>query len=165
MTEGPGTIQSDPVLQEVVRRLVATYQPDRIYLFGSHARGEATSDSDYDLLVVVSNTTPLAARQSARAYEALWGLGVGADVLVWTQRTFDERLHLRAIVGDALFHCQQAIEKALKAFLTWHDEPFRKTHDLGELGTQCVTLDDTLTALLRRAAPLDRVRVEVPLSR
>jgi HEPN domain-containing protein len=39
------------------------------------------------------------------------------------------------IVGDALFHCQQAIEKALKAFLTWHDEPFRKTHDLGELGT------------------------------
>lgn len=96
MTEGPRTIQSDPVLQEVVRRLVATYQPDRIYLFGSHARGEATSDSDYDLLVVVSNTTPLAARQSARAYEALWGLGVGADVLVWTQRTFDERLHLRA---------------------------------------------------------------------
>jgi HEPN domain-containing protein len=58
------------------------------------------------------------------------------------------------IVGDALFHCQQAIEKALKAFLTWHDEPFRKTHDLGELGTQCVALDDTLTALLRRAAPL-----------
>lgn len=96
MTEGPRTLQSDPVLQEVVRRLVATYQPDRIYLFGSHARGEATSDSDYDLLVVVSNSTPLVARQSARAYEALWGLGVGADVLVWTQRAFDERLHLRA---------------------------------------------------------------------
>jgi len=58
------------------------------------------------------------------------------------------------IVGDALFHCQQAIEKALKAFLTWHDEPFRKTHDLGELGMQCVALDGTLEALLRRAAPL-----------
>lgn len=58
------------------------------------------------------------------------------------------------IVGDALFHCQQAIEKALKAFLTWRDEPFRKTHDLGELGIQCVALDRTLEALLRRAAPL-----------
>ncbi len=57
-------------------------------------------------------------------------------------------------VGDALFHCQQAIEKAPKAFLTWHDEPFRKTHDLGELGMRCVTLDGTLEALLRRAAPL-----------
>jgi HEPN domain-containing protein len=58
------------------------------------------------------------------------------------------------IVGDALFHCQQAIEKALKAFLAWHDEPFRKTHDLGELGMQCVALDHTLEPLLMRAAPL-----------
>ena len=26
------------------------------------------------------------------------------------------------LYGDAAFHCQQAIEKALKAFLTWHDQ-------------------------------------------
>lgn len=96
MREEATTGGSDSVLQEVVRRLVATYRPDRIYLFGSHARGEATSDSDYDLLVVVPDSVPLEARQSARAYEALWGLGVGVDVLVWTQRAFDERLHLRA---------------------------------------------------------------------
>jgi predicted nucleotidyltransferase len=84
------------MLQEVVRRLVATYHPERIYLFGSHARGEADGDSDYDLLVVVPDDMPIEARQSARAYEALGGLGVGVDVLVWTRRAFDERLHLRA---------------------------------------------------------------------
>jgi hypothetical protein len=28
------------------------------------------------------------------------------------------------------FHCQQAAEKALKAYLTWHNLPFRRTHDL-----------------------------------
>ncbi len=39
--------------------------------------------------------------------------------------------------GDALFHCQQAVEKALKGFLTFHDRPFRKTHDLDELATAC----------------------------
>lgn len=39
---------------------------------------------------------------------------------------------------DAVFHCQQAVEKALKAFLVWHDEPFQKTHDLGKLGNQAV---------------------------
>jgi HEPN domain-containing protein len=39
-------------------------------------------------------------------------------------------------VEDALFHCQQAAEKALKAFLTWHDQPFKKTHDLAALGSQ-----------------------------
>jgi HEPN domain-containing protein len=39
------------------------------------------------------------------------------------------------LLGDIVFHCQQATEKALKGFLTWHDQPFRKTHDLAELGS------------------------------
>jgi len=55
---------------------------------------------------------------------------------------------------DALFHCQQAAEKALKAFLTWHDRPFRKTHNLVELGGQCAEIDQTLEPLLQRAAKL-----------
>jgi hypothetical protein len=38
-----------------------------------------------------------------------------------------------ALLEDAAFHCQQAIEKTLKAFLTWHGRPFRKTHNLIEL--------------------------------
>lgn len=58
------------------------------------------------------------------------------------------------LTGDAAFHCQQAAEKALKAFLAWHDVPFRKTHDLAELGHQCVTLDPTLEPVCRRAEPL-----------
>ena len=40
----------EPALAEVVRRLVAAYQPERVYLFGSVARGDADLDSDYDLL-------------------------------------------------------------------------------------------------------------------
>jgi predicted nucleotidyltransferase len=46
------TIQQDPMLAEIVRRLVEAYQPERIYLFGSLARGEGGPDSDYDLMVV-----------------------------------------------------------------------------------------------------------------
>jgi len=37
------------------------------------------------------------------------------------------------LIEDALFHTQQAAEKTIKAFLCWHDRPFRKTHDLREL--------------------------------
>ena len=48
----------DPILAEIVRRLVETYRPERVYLFGSHARGDAGPDSDYDLMVVVPNQTP-----------------------------------------------------------------------------------------------------------
>jgi HEPN domain-containing protein len=36
-------------------------------------------------------------------------------------------------LDTAVFHCQQAAEKALKAFLAYHDIPFVRTHDLTEL--------------------------------
>lgn len=53
-----------------------------------------------------------------------------------------------------LFHYQQAAEKAIKGFLTYHQEPFGKTHDLRELGKACVRREPTLAALLERAMPL-----------
>jgi len=86
----------DPVLQEVVQRLVEAYQPDRIYLFGSKARRQAGPDSDYDLMVIVSDNAPAYRRRSRLAYESLWGTGVAADVLVWTKGAFERRLHLKA---------------------------------------------------------------------
>src|SRR5260370_29332305 len=49
---------------------------------------------------------------------------------------------------DALYHSQQAAEKALKGFLVWHDQPFLKTHDVGKLGKQAVELDLTLEPLI-----------------
>ncbi len=49
---------TDARLAELVRRLVEAYEPERIYLFGSHARGDAGADSDYDLLVVVPEAAP-----------------------------------------------------------------------------------------------------------
>ncbi len=58
------------------------------------------------------------------------------------------------LTGDAVFHAQQAAEKALKGFLVWHDIPFRRTHDLAELGRQCATQDASLISLLERAAAL-----------
>jgi HEPN domain-containing protein len=60
----------------------------------------------------------------------------------------------KALSGGAVFHCQQAAEKALKAFLVWHDVPFRKTHDLKEIGEACAELDATLTQFIGRAVPL-----------
>ena len=84
-----------------------------------------------------------------------------ADTRAWIEKV---QIDLRAaeiglsaappLVEDCLFHCQQAVEKAMKAFLTWHDRPFRKTHDLVEVGGQCVELDNSLEVPLRRAAPL-----------
>lgn len=58
------------------------------------------------------------------------------------------------LTADITFHAQQLAEKALKGFLTWHDQPFRKTHNLVEIGEQCVTIDATLEDLARGAARL-----------
>ncbi len=58
------------------------------------------------------------------------------------------------LIEDALFHCQQAVEKALKAFLTAHDTPFKKTHDLDELGRVCLQIDATLKDTVHPVIPL-----------
>lgn len=58
------------------------------------------------------------------------------------------------LLEDALFPCQQAVEKAIKGYMTWHDRPFRKTHSLGELGIICIELDPSLESILRKAAGL-----------
>jgi HEPN domain-containing protein len=84
-----------------------------------------------------------------------------ADTRGWLLKAADDlrgaEIDLAAIpplTGDAAFHCQQAAEKALKALLAWHDVPFRKTHDLAEIGQQCVALDVSLESLCRRAEQL-----------
>ena len=58
------------------------------------------------------------------------------------------------LLEDTLFHCQQAAEKAFKAFLTFHNQPFRRTHNLEEIGETCLALDATLQATVDEAVPL-----------
>jgi predicted nucleotidyltransferase len=70
--------------------------PERIYLFGSVARGDSGPDSDYDLLVIVPDDAPEERRRSRLAYQVLHGTGIAADVVVCTRRYFEDRLHLRA---------------------------------------------------------------------
>ena len=42
----------------------------------------------------------------------------------------------------------------MKGFLTWHDRPFRRTHNLDELGEQCVSAGGTLSGTVRQVAGL-----------
>jgi len=83
-----------------------------------------------------------------------------ADTKAWLEKA---RIDLRGaevdlaaqppLVEDALFHCQQAIEKLFKSFLTFHDHPFRKTHSLEELGSACLKIDPTLNDLVEQSVP------------
>lgn len=101
-TSDAGTKSLPPIVTEIVERLVRTYGPERIYLFGSTARGEGQADSDYDMMVVVPDDTPPERRRIRLAYQALRGTGTAVDVLVWTRRAFDERLHLKASLPSTI---------------------------------------------------------------
>jgi predicted nucleotidyltransferase len=89
-------LEHDPALAEIVRRLVEALRPDRIYLFGSRARGEAGPDSDYDLMVIVPTSDLPGYRRDQLAYRALLGMGVAKDVVVWTREEFDRRARVPA---------------------------------------------------------------------
>ena len=69
------------------------------------------------------------------------------------------RLLTKEEPSAALFHCQQAAEKIAKAFLTFHGVAFRKTHDLNELGKQCIELNADLTPLFKEASGLTEFAV------
>ena len=60
-------------LDDIVERLKHAYDPERIYLFGSRARGDEGPDSDFDFLVVVPDDASRERRGSRLAYQALRG--------------------------------------------------------------------------------------------
>ena len=74
---------ADATLAEMIRRILAVGEPQKIVLFGSRARGDARADSDYDLLLVEPSVLPRHKR-AARYRRALAGLAGAKDILVWT---------------------------------------------------------------------------------
>lgn len=74
----------------MVRRIVSRFHPDRIILFGSHARGTAGPDSDVDLLVVL----PFVGSKREKQLEirlALSSIRVAKDIVVTTPEEFQWR--------------------------------------------------------------------------
>lgn len=76
-------------IEELVHRIAERFSPDRIILFGSHARGDAREDSDIDLLVLFSEVDDPHAR-AAEIYAALVGYSaMPKDIVVSTSARFE----------------------------------------------------------------------------
>ncbi len=56
------------------------------------------------------------------------------------------------LLNDVAFHSQQCAEKAMKAYLVHREQPFRKTHNLTELGGAVARLEPSLAELMRSAS-------------
>lgn len=90
---------ADPkLLKQVTQTIVERFQPRRIILFGSHARGEARPDSDLDLFIEMESSR----RPPERAIEVSSVFGLRSwplDVVVYTP---DEVKRLRRVRGTLL---------------------------------------------------------------
>ncbi len=56
------------------------------------------------------------------------------------------------LLNDVAFHAQQCAEKAMKAYLVFREQPFRKTHNLTELGGAVARLEPSMSDLMRSAS-------------
>ena len=65
-----------------------------------------------------------------------------------------------AMTDQVVYHAQQSAEKAMKGFLTWHEQIFRKTHNLIELGEACARLQPDLEWQYRYPGDLDEPNTE-----
>jgi predicted nucleotidyltransferase len=83
-------VVEDAVLKAAVERLVEVFSPEQIYLFGSRARGDGHPESDYDLMIIVSDSDEPPYRRAQFAYRELGAVGGGADILVWTRAEFEK---------------------------------------------------------------------------
>ncbi len=80
---------SDDVINEVVNRVKRVANPQKIILFGSYARGRATSESDLDLLVISESELPRYKR-AAPIYQALSDMLYPMDILVYSSSEVHE---------------------------------------------------------------------------
>src|SRR5215212_10280302 len=65
---------------DMAQCLVEAFHPERIYLFGSFARGDTTPDSDYDFMMIVSASELPSYRRSQEAHRLLFGFHHAKDV-------------------------------------------------------------------------------------
>src|ERR1035437_9869459 len=86
-------------INEIIKRVVDNYHPDKIILFGSYAYGKPNKDSDVDLLIVKDDDLPKIERnRKVRRY--LKGLMVPVDVIVKTNKEFND---FKNIIGTIVY--------------------------------------------------------------
>jgi predicted nucleotidyltransferase len=84
----------DPLVDErlllaATRVIVDRFEPDKVILFGSRARGDARAESDYDLLIIAESDDSRW-RRSVPVYLALTEVAIPAEVFWWTYEEIEE---------------------------------------------------------------------------
>jgi asparagine synthase (glutamine-hydrolysing) len=90
MTTNSATLPKEAY--EIAKRLREGMAAERVFLFGSHVRGEATADSDLDFLVVVPHSTDSRYDRAVTARKIVRGIHFPKDIIVLTRAEWDKQL-------------------------------------------------------------------------
>jgi predicted nucleotidyltransferase len=77
------------LLDEIVQKILVVTQPEKIILFGSYARGDATEESDLDLLIIQESNLPRHKR-STPIRLVLMDIFMSKDIVVYTPEEVEE---------------------------------------------------------------------------
>ncbi|MEW6717674.1 MAG: nucleotidyltransferase domain-containing protein [Chloroflexota bacterium] len=90
---------TEELLTEIRKRIVDTFAPERVILFGSYAEGRVTSDSDLDLLVVTERPLDREERL-ARTQGLFLDMTLPVQVITISRQEFEET---RDVIGGIAY--------------------------------------------------------------
>jgi predicted nucleotidyltransferase len=98
-------------ISKIVYKIASNIHPDKIFLIGSYAIGQANEDSDIDLLVV-KNTTEPRHKRSIEIQRLLKGTKFPIDILVYTNDEFEREKSINySFVNTAIEGAQLLYER------------------------------------------------------
>jgi len=99
------------LILQIVYRIALNIQPDKIYLFGSYATGQANEDSDIDLLII-KETAEERVKRSLEIQKLLIGTKLPADIVVYTNAEFEaEKQKPYSFINSAIQEAQLLYER------------------------------------------------------
>ena len=78
------------IVEIAKNRIIKTYNPREVYLFGSFAWGNPDEQSDLDMLIIVDESEEKPYKRAIKGIEALMGLRIAKDILVYTMDEFEK---------------------------------------------------------------------------
>jgi len=78
-------------INEIVNRIVVNYEPEKIILFGSYARGNYNEESDLDF-ILIKNTNSPKHKRGLEVRRLFYGLPLSIDFKIYTSSEFSKEL-------------------------------------------------------------------------
>lgn len=92
-------------IKDIVNRIAINYNPDRIILFGSYAKGNSTDNSDLDFILIKETALPRHKR-GIEVRRLFYGLTIPMDFKIYTSSEYKRELNnqysfLSSVIKDS----------------------------------------------------------------